>query len=169
LTPVPNSSPGHSFPIAAIVGIAVGCIVLGVALVLGFLYFSKKRPFAKPKEATKPEDPPIEMTEYVFDGKPELDNTPMSPKPPTEIAGAAIEYYSPEKDGRRELESPGPNIVYEMPGDTPTAQELHGVGSDPNSPRSPASALSRASGTVSPVSDRGGRIVSGMTDSTIRE
>jgi len=167
VTVVKVPSSGHSLPIAAIVGIAVGCIILGVVAVLALLFFLKKRPFVKPKnEANPPEEPPVEMTEYNFEGKPELGDTAMPPKPPTEMAGVAVEYYPPDKNAR-ELESPTPDVVYEMLGDTPGVQELHAVDSPAHSPRSPASQISRASGTISPVSDRGGRIVSGMSESTI--
>lgn len=164
---VPSPPSGHSLPTAAIVGIAVGCVILGVVGVLALLFFLKKRPFAKPKEDAKPsEEPPIEMTEHTFGGKPELDDTAMPPKPPTEMAAVAVEYYPPDKDAR-ELESPRPNIIYEMLGDTPRAQELHAVESSSHSPRSPESQISRLSGTISPVSDRGERVVSGMSDSTL--
>jgi hypothetical protein len=161
-------STAHSFPIAAIVGIAIGCIILGVIAVLALLFFLQKRPFAKQKEEVKtPEATVIEMTEYNYDGKPELDDTAMSPKPPTEMAAVAVEYYPPDKDAR-ELESPRPNTIYEMLGDTPGVQELHAIGSiTHSSPRSPASQISRLSGTISPVSERGERVVSGMSDSTL--
>jgi hypothetical protein len=143
----PTSS--HSFPLPAIVGIAVGGIILGVVLVLGLLFFFKIPPFAKSKakSQTGPTDEVQEMTEYM--DKPELDTIPISAKPATEIAGTAVEYYRPDKDGSRELENTGPDMVYEMLGDTPRAQELHAA------ERSPISQGSPLSGTVSPVSDRG--------------
>lgn len=170
MTIVPRPSPGHSLPIAAIVGIAVGCIILGVVAVLALLFFLKKRPFAKKKEEAKSSgDAPIEMTEHTpYDGKPELGDTALPPKPPAEMNAVAVEYYPPDKNAR-ELESPRPNVVYEMAGDTPEVQELHAVDSAAHSPRSPASQISRLSGTVSPVSDRGERgerIVSGMSESS---
>jgi hypothetical protein len=166
-TAVPEPSPSHSLPTAAIVGIAVGCIILGVVGMLALLFLLKKRPFAKPKEDTKPsEEAPIEMIEYNFEGKPELGDTALPPKPPTEMAAVAVEYYPPDKDAR-ELESPRPNVVYEMDGGMPGVQELHAVESSSHSPRSPESQLSRLSGTVSPVSDRDERIVSGMSESTL--
>ena len=116
-------------------------------MVLCLLFYFKIPPFAKPKTETVPTEDVEEMTEYM--GKPELDTFPVSPKPATEIAGMAVEYYRPDKEEARELEDTGPNVVYEMLGDTPKAQELHAVEAASVSQRSP---LSR---TISPVSDRG--------------
>ena len=165
-SPNPTSSPAssgssHSFPIGAIVGIAIGGILLGVVLVLALLFFKKIGPFAKkPEEVSKPpEEPPIEMVEYRFTGKPELDSSPapVSQKHASEIGGMPVEYYAPEKEGTSagELEA-GPSMIFEMMGDTTRAQELQDTASSPNSPRSPyADRRSHMSGTVSPVSDRG--------------
>jgi hypothetical protein len=154
----PSVAHGHSLPTGAIVGIAVGGVLLGVILVLALLFFFKKRPFAKPQVAKPTEDPPVEMVEYSFTGKPELDSAPMSPKPATEISGMPVEYYRPDKEATSELVGTGPSTIYEMMGDTPKAQELQGTESSPNSPRSPfADRRSLMSGTVSPFSDRSDR------------
>ena len=132
------AGPAHrgydSEPQAAIVGIAFGGILLGVVLVVALLFFKKIGPFAKkPEEVSKPpEEPPIEMVEYQFTGKPELDSSPapVSQKYVSEIGGMPVEYYALEKEG---------------------------TASSPNSPRSPnADRRSLMSGTVSPVSDGGG-------------
>lgn len=166
-SPTTTSSPAssdssHSFPIGAIVGIAVDGILLEVVLVLALLFLKKIGPFAKkPEEVSKPpEEPPIEMVKYQFTGKPELDSSPapVSQKHISEIGGIPVEYYAQEKEGTRagELEA-GPSMIYEMMGDTHRAQELQGTASSPNSPRSPhADRRSLISGTVSLVSDGGG-------------
>jgi hypothetical protein len=128
-----NETISHRLPIGAIVGIAIGGVVVLVGLTICVLIFLKRTPCNKhePEEAP-PAYPPDPKDEFVFTGKPELDGGREIGSPVPVTSGTAVEYYPPDKhvsheiaEGRM-LPRPASTIIHEMSGDRPERHEMLG-------------------------------------------
>jgi len=126
-----SESSGHGLSTGAIVGIAIGCFLVGVIVIAGLLFFLKRRRSKTTAQTVGDSGYPPDAKDQVDGfGKAELD----AGGPGHEIGGTAIEYFQPNKVETHEVPSPteprspppppSPAPVYEMVGDGVTLPEL---------------------------------------------
>jgi hypothetical protein len=128
-----NETTSHRLPVGAIVGIAIGGVVVVVGLTICVLIFLKHTPCNKhePEEAP-PAYPPDPKVEFVFNGKPELDGGREVGSPAPVTIGTAVEYYPADKHASHEiaegrmLPRPASTNIHEMSGDHPERHEMLG-------------------------------------------